>query len=139
MLFKLRKVRSGKANEGKGNKTYSRSAPVPLGKHKIGTISATNAHAHTPIGVLARPRCHGPARNRFPTKNTRMKMGVVNATKAATAAMEKSAPAATDPPKMSRVMRIPMTVLNHTALTGVRVCRLTRAIQGEKGKQPSRA
>lgn len=119
--------------------TYSRSDPVKLGRQRIGTIKATNAHAAAPMGTLNFPRCHGPRRKRLPTKKTRMKIGIVKATKAATAAIEKSAPAAREPPKMSNVMRIPMTVLNHTALTGVRVCLLTRLIQNEKGKQSSRA
>jgi hypothetical protein len=50
-----------------------------LGKHKIGTMSATNADASVPMGIEARPRFHGPGRNRLPTKKTRMKIGIVNA------------------------------------------------------------
>ena len=119
--------------------TYSRSDPVTLGNIRIGTIKATNAHAAVPIGRLALPRCQGPLLNRSPTKKTRMNIGMVKATKAATAAIEKRAPAASDPPKTRSVMRMPMVVLNHTALTGVWVCLFTRLIQKEKGKQSSRA
>lgn len=106
---------------------------------RIGTIKATNAHAHTPIGILSLPRFQGPARNLFPTKKTLMKIGIVNATKAATAAIEKMAPMATGPPKIRSVRQMPMTVLNHTALTGVFVILLTRLSQKEQGKQSSRA
>ncbi len=122
-----------------GGSTYPRSAPVVLGKHKIGTMSATKAQAADPIYMLYRPKFHGPALNRLPTKNTLMKMGIVKATNAATAAIEKSAPAARGPPKMRRVMQMPRVVLNHTAFTGVWVCRFTRLIHHEQGKQPSRA
>ena len=66
-------------------------------------------------------------------------MGIVNATNAATAAIENMAPIATVPPKINNVIRIPITVLNHTALTGVLVFSLTRAIHQLAGKQPSRA
>lgn len=82
-------------------------------------MSATNTHAATPIGVLNLPRFQGPGRKRFPTKKTRMKMGMVKATNDATAPIEKRAPAAIGPPKISKTRRIPMTVLNQTALTGV--------------------
>ena len=105
--------------EREGGKTYFRSAPLTLGKQSMGTISATNPQANAPIGILALPRFHGPGLNRFPTKNTLMKIGMVNATKAATAAIEKIAPMATVPPNMSSVMAIPMVVLNQTAFTGV--------------------
>lgn len=98
-----------------------RSFPVTLGRQRIGTMSATNALAMAPMGILKRPRFHGPALNLLPTKNTRIKMGVVKATNAAHAPMLKIAPIATSPPKMSKRQRIPMTLLNHTALTGVRV------------------
>ena len=66
-------------------------------------------------------------------------MGMLKATKAATAAIENKAPAASSPPKIKRVMRIPTMVFIHTALTGVFVCLLTRLLHQEKGKQPSRA
>lgn len=99
--------------------TYSRSDPVKLGSMRMGNIKATKAQANTPMGRLALPRCHGPLLNRSPTKNTRIKIGVVKATKAATAAIENNAPAASVPPKIKRVIRIPTMVLNHTALTGV--------------------
>ena len=69
--------------------------------------------------MLNRPKFHGPGLNLLPTKNTLMKIGIVKATNAATAAIEKRAPAASVPPKMRRVMRMPRTVLNQTALTGV--------------------
>jgi len=75
----------------------SRSLPVTLGKHKMGTMSATNALAIAPIGRLKRPRFQGPGRKRLPTKKTRMKIGVVKAMKAAQAAMLKTAPMATSP------------------------------------------
>lgn len=68
-----------------------------------------------------------------------MKIGIVKATKAATAPIEKRAPAASGPPKISNVMQMPTTVLNQTALTGVLVCLLTRLIHHEKGKHSSRA
>lgn len=119
--------------------TYSRSEPVRLGNIKIGTMSRTNAQAIVPMTMLYLPRCQGPGRNLLPTKNTRMKMGMVKATKAATAAIENKAPAAMLPPNINKVMQIPRQVLNQTALTGVFVCGLTREIHHEKGKQPSRA
>lgn len=74
-----------------------KSLPVPLGKHRIGTISATKALAMQPIGMLRRPRFQGPGRNLFPTKKTRMKIGVVKATNAAQAPIEKMAPIASSP------------------------------------------
>ena len=119
--------------------THSKSEPVKLGSMRIGTMRATNAQAAHPMYILKGPKFQGPALNRLPTKKTRMKMGMVKATKAATAAMENSAPAARGPPKTSRTMRIPSTVLNQTALTGVWVCLLTRFIHQEQGKQSSRA
>lgn len=85
----------------------------------MGTISATKALAIHPIGMLNRPRFHGPGRKRFPTKNTLIKMGKVNATKAAQAPMENIAPIARDPPKISSKRAHPMAVLNQTAFTGV--------------------
>ena len=91
------------------------------GSIRMGTINATNAHAVNPTGRLNRPKFQGPGRKRFPTKNTRMKIGMVKATKAATAPMEKRAPADTGPAKMRRVRGMPMALLNHTALTGVLV------------------
>jgi hypothetical protein len=45
----------------------------------MGTMSATKADAIMPIGMENLPRCHGPGRNLLPTKNTRMKIGIVNA------------------------------------------------------------
>jgi hypothetical protein len=45
----------------------------------MGTMSATNADAITPMGMENLPRCHGPGRNLLPTKKTRMTMGIVNA------------------------------------------------------------
>lgn len=107
-----------------GPETYRRAGvlvTVEVGSIRIGTINATNAHATHPIGRLNRPKFHGPGRKRFPTKNTRMKIGMVKATKAATAPMEKRAPAGTGPAKMRRVRAMPMALLNHTALTGVLV------------------
>lgn len=124
---------------GRHNETYSRSAPVELGNIRTGTIRATNAQAAAPIGKLNLPKFHGPARNLSPTKNIRMNIGMVNATKADTAPMEKSAPTAVGPPKRSKVIKMPMMVLNQAALTGVFVCWLTRLIHHEQGKQPSRA
>ena len=99
--------------------THVKSEPVKLGSMRIGTIRDTNPQAALPMYILKGPRFHGPALNLLPTKKTRMKIGIVNATKAATAAIENSAPAASGPPKTRRVMRIPRVVLNQTALTGV--------------------
>ena len=112
---------------------------MPAGKHNIGTMSITKAHAAAPIGILILPRFQGPGLKRLPTKKTLMKIGIVKATKAANAPMEKMAPIATGPPNISNVVRMPMTVLNHTAFTGVTVCLLTRLIHHEQGKQSSRA
>jgi hypothetical protein len=98
-----------------------------------------NIHPILPIGLLNLPRCHGPRRNRLPTKNTRMKMGIVNATIAAMAPTEKIAPMETEPPKMRSRSRMPIAVLNQTALTGVKVVLLTLLIQEEHGKQSSLA
>lgn len=39
----------------------------------------TNAEAITPHGIENLPKFHGPWRNLFPTKKTRMKIGVVKA------------------------------------------------------------
>lgn len=75
----------------------------------------------------------------MPTKNTRMKIGVVNATKAAQAPIEKMAPIVNEPPKINRSNRQPIDVLSQTAFTGVRVCVLTCFHRFEKGKQSSRA
>jgi hypothetical protein len=50
-----------------------------LGKHNIGTMSATNTDASAPMGIDTLPRFHGPGRNRLPTKKTRMNIGMVNA------------------------------------------------------------
>lgn len=120
-----------------GKRTYSRSLPVTLGKHRMGTINATKAHADAPIGKLALPRFHGPGRNLLPTKNTLMKTGRAKATKPAIAPIENRAPTARSPPKMSRVMRIPIVALNQTALTGVLVCRLTCLMVPERGPKQS--
>ena len=119
--------------------SYLRSDPVKVGKQNTGSMRATNEHAATPIGVLHLPKFHGPGLNLLPTKKTLMNIGMVKATKAAKAPMEKMAPMARGPPKSNNVMRTPITVLNHTALTGVTVCLLTRLIHQEPGKQPSRA
>ncbi len=105
---------------------HSRSEPVTLGNIKTGTMSNTNAQAILPMTMLYLPKFQGPGLNLLPTKKTRIKMGIVNATKAATAAMENRAPAASGPPNISKVMQIPILVLNQTALTGVLVCGLTR-------------
>lgn len=102
-------------------------------------MSATNALAITPMGMLKRPRFHGPALNLLPTKNTRMKIGVVKATNAAQAPMLKMAPIATSPANMRRSRQQPMAVLNQTALTGVRVYLLTCFQIRESGKQSSLA
>lgn len=42
-------------------------------------MSATKADAMTPMGMENFPRFQGPGRKRFPTKKTRMKMGIVKA------------------------------------------------------------
>lgn len=102
-------------------------------------MSETKAQAALPMYMLYFPKFHGPALNRLPTKKTRMKIGIVKATKAATAAMENRAPAASGPPNIRNVIQMPRVVLNQTALTGVCVCLFTRLIHQEQGKQPSRA
>ena len=66
-------------------------------------------------------------------------MGVVKATKAAVAPILKRAPIASSPPKMRSNIKHPMTLLNQTALTGVRVRVLTCFQMLENGKHPSRA
>ena len=90
-------------------------------------------------GMEKIPRFQGPGRKRLPTKKTRMKIGVVKATKAVQAPMEKMAPMLTSPPKMRRRRRMPTEQLSQTALTGVCVWRLTRFQYLERGKQSSRA
>ena len=110
---------------------------MTLGKHSMGTIRITNALAMQPIGMLNRPKFQGPGRNLFPTKKTLMKIGVVNATKAASAPIEKIAPMARLPPKIRRSNRQPTALLNQTALTGVWVTVLTCFQYFESGKQPS--
>lgn len=117
--------------------TYSRSLPVTLGSIRIGTINVTKAQANVPIGILAGPRFHGPGLKRSPTKKTRIAIGIVKATKAATAPIENKAPAASGPPKMRRSITIPIMVLNQTALTGVRVCRLTCLVICDSGPKHS--
>ena len=102
-------------------------------------MRATNPQAKLPMYMLKGPKFQGPGLNLLPTKKTRIKIGIVKATKAATAAIENRAPAASGPPKTRSVMRMPSVVLNQTALTGVWVCLLTRFIHQEKGKQSSRA
>ena len=133
-----------------------RSGPVTLGKHRMGTMSMTNAEATMPVGMEKRPRFHGPGRKRLPTKKTRMKIGVVKAlvvlalpslktdpvetyTKAAMAPMLNSAPIAISPPKMSSKQAMPTAQFNHTAFTGVCVCLLTLLQILLSGKQSSRA
>jgi len=73
---------------------HLRLEPVTLGNIKIGTMSNTNAQAILPMGMLYLPKFQGPGLNLLPTRNTRMKIGIVKATKAATAAIENRAPAA---------------------------------------------
>jgi hypothetical protein len=68
-----------------------------------------------------------------------MVMGMVKATKAAIAAMLKMALMAMGPPNTNNVRQMPMTALNHTALTGVCVYLLTLFQMRERGKQSSRA
>lgn len=105
----------------------------------MGTINATNADATNPMDMLNLPRFHGPGLNLFPTKKTRMKIGVVKATKAAHAPMLKIAPMVRLPPNINKSSKHPIPVLSQTALTGVRVCTLTCFQRFDKGKQSSRA
>lgn len=53
--------------------------------------------------------------------------------------MLKSAPMATEPASMRRLMRTPRDALRRTALTGVWVFVFTRFQMRERGKQSSRA
>lgn len=85
----------------------------------MGTMSAVKQDAVMPMGRENLPRFQGPWRKFEPTKATLMNTGVVKATKAAMAPMEKSAPAARLPPKIRRSRMHPIVVLNQTALTGV--------------------
>lgn len=96
-----------------------RLPPTELGSIKIGTMMTTNAQETPPTYMLYLPRFHGPGLNRSPAKNTRIDIGIVKATNAATAPIENRAPTAKGPPKISNVIRIPMHVLNQTAFTGV--------------------
>lgn len=96
-----------------------RSEPVTAGKHRIGTMSAVKQDATMPVGIDRRPRFQGPGRNLLRVKATRMKVGVVKATKAAMAPMEKRAPAARVPPKIRRSIMQPRVVFSQTALTAV--------------------
>lgn len=105
----------------------------------MGIMRRTKAEATTPTGMLARPRFHGPARKRLPTKKTRMKIGVVKAKKAASAPMLKMASIAAPPAKMSSRTRQPIAVLNQTAFTGVFVFGCTFFQSEDSGKQSSRA
>src|SRR2546423_11967259 len=118
------------------HQTRSQIASVTLDRHRIGIMSAVKHVASVPITGENCPKCHGPRRKRWPTKNARMVIGTVKATKAAIAAM---APIATIPPKTSVVRQMPITVLNHTAWTGVWVYLLTLFQMRESGKQSSRA
>ena len=52
---------------------------MTLGKQRIGIIKETKAHAIVPIAIEYLPKFHGPGLKRFPTKKTRMKMGMVKA------------------------------------------------------------
>jgi hypothetical protein len=61
------------------DEAYVKSAPVTLGKHRIGIMSKTKIHATLPIALEYFPRFHGPGLKRLPTKKTRMKIGMVNA------------------------------------------------------------
>ena len=63
----------------------------------MGTIMITKKLATMPVGMLKRPKFHGPGRNRLPTKNPRMKIGIVKATNEAVAPMLKMAPIARPP------------------------------------------
>ena len=109
------------------------------GKQSIGNMTTTNPVAAYPIGPLNFPKFQGPGRNRPPTTNTRMAIGMVKATKAAIAPTEKSAPMATSPAKINRRRASPTRTLNQTAFTGVLVVLLTRDQYRDPGKQPSRA
>lgn len=82
-------------------------------------MRAVKQDAMIPIGMENLPRFHGPCLKLSPTKATLMNTGVVKATKAAMAPMEKSAPAARLPPKIKSSKMHPIVVLNQTALTGV--------------------
>lgn len=119
--------------------TDLRLPPTELGSIRIGTMRTTKAHEAPPMNMLYLPRFQGPGLNRSPTKNTRIDIGIVKATNAAIAPIENKAPTARGPPKISKVIRIPTHVLNQTAFTGVSVVLLTRLIQEEPGRQPSRA
>ena len=52
---------------------------MSAGKHMIGSMSKTNAHAAPPIGREKRPKCHGPLRKFEPTTKTRRAVGSVKA------------------------------------------------------------
>ena len=82
------------------------------GKQSIGNMTTTNPVAAYPIGRLNFPKFQGPGRNRPPTTNTRMAIGMVTATKAAIAPTEKSAPMATSPAKINRRRASPTRTLN---------------------------
>lgn len=97
----------------------SRFSPLTDGKQRMGSITRMNAQPATPIGLLNLPKCHGPRRNRSPTKKVLMKIGTVKATIAEMAPTLKIAPIAIAPPKIRRRRTIPTATLNHTALTGV--------------------
>ena len=117
----------------------SKSEPVTAGRHSTGIITAVKQVAAVPIKGENFPKCHGPRRNLFPTKNVLMVIGIVKATKAPIAPILKMAPIAISPAKIKNVRAMPMAVLNHTAFTGVCVWRLTLHQYFDPGKQPSRA
>ena len=105
----------------------------------MGTMTEVKAVAAVPMNGANLPRCQGPGLNLLPTMNVLIVIGIVKATKAAKAPIEKIAPIARSPAKIRRVRSIPTMQLNQTALTGVFVCRLTNLIQDEPGKTSSRA
>ncbi len=60
-------------------KSYVSSAPVVLGKQRMGIIIKTKAHATVPMAPEYFPRFQGPGLKRLPTRKTRIKIGMVNA------------------------------------------------------------
>jgi hypothetical protein len=88
--------------------------PLTAGKHKIGTITTTQAIAMNPHGRENLPKCHGPGRKLSPTNIARIATGTINATYCAIAPIENMAPMPTGPVKMRRFRRMPMEQSSQT-------------------------
>lgn len=86
----------------------SRSEFLTAGKQRTGITRRLHATATNPHGRENLPRFQGPERKFLRTNIIRRAIGMMNAMYWATAPIEKMAPTATGPAKISRLRRIPI-------------------------------